>query len=123
MISYLLRVYCDCHWDKCLNSERDCFCFNKGPNERGSIINTQQYPITYIIVSDILQWIDQFSDQGPEEDDDHHKWVDVLPQNGQDRDPTGTHRPSRNIAEKTGERARGRTEENEMTWPECMHTV
>lgn len=64
----------------------------KGPNQRGSTV--KNLLLTYITVSNVLKWINQFSGQGPKEDDDHHKWVDVLPQNGQECDPTGAHRPS-----------------------------
>ena len=35
---------------------------------------------TYLSVCNILQWVDKFRDHSSQEDDDHHYWIDKLPQ-------------------------------------------
>ena len=56
----------------------------------------------YLRVGDILQWVDEFCDHGPQEDDEHHQRSDKLPHGSPEpdhsrRDPSGG-----NLVKETG---------------------
>ena len=54
---------------------------------------------TYLSVCNILQWVDKFRDHSTQEDDDHHYWIDKLPQYRPQHHHARTDGPCRDLGE------------------------